>query len=75
LDLNYNPDGPQWLEAIQGIELLLSNLFFLIPFVILVSNNSHFCALYYLRTALQRTGGRDPVDSHPLDRRRARALL
>jgi hypothetical protein len=37
LDLNFNADGPQSLEAIQGIVLMLFNLFFLSALVILAS--------------------------------------
>jgi hypothetical protein len=40
--LNFNPDQLQQLEAIQGIELMPSDLFFLIALVILVSNNVDF---------------------------------
>jgi hypothetical protein len=42
LDLNFNPDQLQQLEAIQGILLMLSHLFFLIALVILDSNDMDF---------------------------------
>jgi hypothetical protein len=42
LELNFNPDELQQLEAIQGIELMLCNLFLPVALVILGSNNADF---------------------------------
>jgi hypothetical protein len=65
LDLNLNPDQLQQLEAIQGIELMLFNLFFLIALVILVSNKADFDLSLLLAEGLTTDRGTGPGRSPP----------
>jgi hypothetical protein len=65
LDLDFNPDQLQQLEAIQGIVLMLSILFFLIVLVILASAAAVFgraiaCGRPY-SVPLAGTGGSPPT--------------
>jgi hypothetical protein len=68
-DLNFNADVLQQLDASQSIESMLSNPFFPIAFVILVSNNADFDSPLLLAdglTAYRRPGpGRPPPTSTP----------
>jgi hypothetical protein len=63
LDLNFNANEPQQLEAIQCTELMLSNLFFLVVLVILFSKIVDFGLSLLLADGL--TGYRRPGPVRP----------
>jgi hypothetical protein len=60
--IHINANEPQWLEAVQGIVLMLSDLFFLVAFVILASNHVDFDPSLLLADGLTADRRRDPVD-------------
>jgi hypothetical protein len=70
LNLNFNPDQLQQSKAIQGIVLMLYNLFFPVAFINLVYNNADFdCSLLLAGglTTYRRPGpGRPPPTSTPI---------